>query len=78
MPHQDEDPSDLPPEIECLVGKSLLFKVQINKDNIEDPEGTKFHVQRICNDDKVIKAFMNKNLIQQVSPEDPSVIYFLV
>lgn len=44
MPKQGDDTADHPWELQCLVGKSYLFKVQINKDNIEDPEGTKFRV----------------------------------
>lgn len=44
MPKQGDDTADHPRELQCLVGKSYLFKVQINKDNIEDPEGTKFRV----------------------------------
>lgn len=63
LPLQEEDPADHPPELQCLVRKSFLFKDQINKDNIKDPEGTKLHVQRICNDHMVTQAFLNQTLV---------------
>lgn len=65
MPKQGDDTADHPRELQCLVGKSYLFKVQINKDNIEDPEGTKFHVHMICNNDMIIRTF-NKNQVHKV------------
>lgn len=57
--------------------KKFLFVFQINNDNIEDPEGTKFHVQRICNDDLVTQAFLKKSQVEQVVNLHPLYIYFV-
>lgn len=61
---QGENPAEHPRELLHLVNTSYLFKVQINKDNIEDPEETNFHVQKICRDENIIETFLNKYHMQ--------------
>lgn len=78
MPQQGDDTAEYPQELLCLLGKTFLFKIQITKDNIEDPEGTKFQVQRICDDELIIQTFLTENQLHQVIHQNLICIYLLV
>lgn len=76
--YQGGDPNHYPPELESILARELLFKVNIKLDNIKDPEGSTYNVHKICIDDNIIKTFVGANQLNEVIYYLPSNNFFRV
>lgn len=50
-----------------MLGRQLLFNLTIKPPNIKDPDGTTYHVLKICTDPDIIKSFTATSQLQEVN-----------
>nr|GMC58004.1 uncharacterized protein LOC109189832 [Ipomoea batatas] len=54
--HDEEENVDVPTELESLIGKAMVFKVNIKKENKQN-YGSAFCVMKILNDENIVVAY---------------------
>nr|GMD69662.1 protein FAR1-RELATED SEQUENCE 5-like [Ipomoea batatas] len=62
--HDEEEVVDVPTELESLIGKAMVFKVNIKKDYKQN-YGSAFGVTKILNDENIVAAYCSSFGVDQ-------------
>ncbi|XP_012846964.1 PREDICTED: uncharacterized protein LOC105966936 [Erythranthe guttata] len=52
-----EDDFEYPKELDALVDRMMLFKLNVVEKNVHDPANSTYRIKKVCFDDSVITAF---------------------
>ncbi|XP_012832538.1 PREDICTED: uncharacterized protein LOC105953424 [Erythranthe guttata] len=72
MEERGGDPNEYPAELDGLIDKKFLFKVNVKHNNIDDPENSTYSILTVCNDSAITDSFIKKyQLDEQVNTTSP-------